>query len=137
MKFPCKILTLEQQIFSDDISAAMIPTPQGLMEVLAKHEPMVAAVGDGELQLQTGNVEERFAVSSGFVKVLPEKLTIFVEMAERAEKISAQEAETAVRRAEEAMKRGPKKGAEYEQAAIEYRRMVLRLNVARRKRKSI
>ncbi len=135
MKVSCEILTLGQRIYQGEIGSISIPTTDGQIEVLPKHEPLVTALGDGELQIKTDSKRESFAVSSGFVKILPDKIMVFAEMAERAEAINAAEAQAAVAKAQSEMKQGTVKGAAYQQAAVEYRRMLLRLNVARKRRK--
>jgi F-type H+-transporting ATPase subunit epsilon len=135
MKVSCEILTLGKRIFSGEVDTVSLPTADGWIEVLPRHEPLVANLTDGELKIRQDSQAETFAVSGGFAKITPEKITIMAEMAERTEDISAAEAAAAVAKAAAAMKRGPKAGGAYEQAAIEYRRLLLRLNVARRRKK--
>jgi F-type H+-transporting ATPase subunit epsilon len=58
----------------------------------------------GELRYRTGKENHFVAVHWGFAEVLPYKVTVLVETAERAEDIDLQRAETAKRRAEERLK---------------------------------
>jgi F-type H+-transporting ATPase subunit epsilon len=76
-----------------------------------------------------GKENHYVAVHWGFAEVLPNKVTVLVETAERAEDIDLQRAETAKRRAEERLKQF---GASYdmESARAEVERAQARLQAA-------
>jgi F-type H+-transporting ATPase subunit epsilon len=58
----------------------------------------------GELRYRTGKQNHYVAVHWGFAEVLPHKVTVLVETAERAEDIDLKRAETAKQRAEERLR---------------------------------
>lgn len=135
MKIACEILTLGQRIFTGEVDSVSLPAEGGLMEVLPGHEPLIEALSDGVVKVRQGDKVDEFAVSGGFAKIQPDKISILAEMAERAEAISAEAAEKAVEQARATMAARGKEGPDYEQAAIEYRRLLLRLNIARKRKK--
>lgn len=135
MKIACEILTLGQRIFTGEVDSVSLPAEGGLMEVLPGHEPLIEALSDGVVKVRQGDKTEEFAVSGGFAKIAPDKISILAEMAERAEAISAEAAEKAVEKAKATMAARGKEAPDYEQAAIEYRRLLLRLNIARKRKK--
>lgn len=135
MKIACEILTLGQRIFSGDVDSISLPAVGGWMEVLPGHEPLIEQLSDGVMWVRQGNKVDEFAISGGFAKIAPDKILILAEMAERTEAISAEAAEKAVEQARATMAVRGKEAPDYEQAAIEYRRLLLRLNIARKRKK--
>jgi F-type H+-transporting ATPase subunit epsilon len=85
----------------------------------------------GELRYRTGKQNHYVAVHWGFAEVLPYKVTVLVETAERAEDIDLQRAETAKKRAEERLKQfGTTYDMESAREALE--RATARLEAAKR-----
>ena len=69
------------------------------------------------------------AVSWGFAEVLPDKVTILVQTAERPEEIDVQRAQQAKQRAEEQLEH-PKPDTDYDAALAALQRADVRLQVA-------
>jgi F-type H+-transporting ATPase subunit epsilon len=88
----------------------------------------------GELRYRTGKENHYVAVHWGFAEVLPSKVTVLVETAERAEDIDFERAETAKKRAEERMKQF---GATYDidRARRAFERAQARLDAAQKAQK--
>ena len=64
-----------------------IPGKDGYLGVLAGHAPLITELSVGEITYRTGTYTERLAVAWGFAEVLPDKVTILAETAERAQEI--------------------------------------------------
>lgn len=78
-----EILTPEKKLYSGDVFGVQLPGVSGSFEVLDKHAPMVSALGNGQLKvLRDKNNSTRFAIQSGFVEVMNNKVTVLVEGAE-------------------------------------------------------
>lgn len=78
-----EILTPEKKLYSGDVYGVQLPGVSGSFEVLDKHAPMVSALGTGHLKvLRDKNNSTRFAIQSGFVEILNNKVTVLVEGAE-------------------------------------------------------
>jgi len=75
-----EILTPEKKIYSGDVYGVQLPGIAGLFEVLDKHAPLVSALGKGNLKILIDrNSVENYAIQSGFVEVLQNKVTVLVE----------------------------------------------------------
>ncbi len=101
----------------DEVEA---PGVEGHFGVLPGHRPFMSQLRAGQLRYRTGKQNHFVAVHWGFAEVLPNKVTVLVETAERAEDIDLQRAETAKRRAEERLKQfGTAYEAETARAEVE------------------
>ena len=73
----------------------------------------------GGISYRTGNDTKRLAVAWGFAEVLPHKVTILAETAERAEEIDVARAQAAKQRAEEEVRTAGTGGNAEAQAALQ------------------
>ncbi len=69
--------------------------------MLPGHTPMLAALQVGELWYRKGQKKTYLSIAFGFAEVLPDRVTILAQLAERAEDIDVARAEAARKRAEE------------------------------------
>ena len=77
-----EILTPERKIFSGDVYGVQLPGISGLFEVLDKHAPLVSALKEGKLKiLNDKSSTSEYAIQSGFVEVLNNKVTLLAESA--------------------------------------------------------
>ena len=72
-----------------------------LEPLLPRHAPLLTILDVGELTIIKDGATTPFAVSGGFMEVLPNRVTILADTAERADEIDEARAEEARRRAEE------------------------------------
>jgi F-type H+-transporting ATPase subunit epsilon len=132
-KLRLDIVTIERAVTSDEVDMVIVPGVMGTLGILPHHAPLVTALEAGELRVKKGEEEERFAISGGFVEVLPDRVIVLADTAEQADEIDIARAEAARERAERLLKEGP---PPEELARIEgaLRRSRVRLHVARRRR---
>jgi len=76
------ILTPEKKIFSGEASLLMLPGLDGLFEILDRHAPLIAAIGQGTLKYQSDKQTTYLKVSGGFVECLNNKVVVLAEKAE-------------------------------------------------------
>lgn len=77
-----RLVTPEQVFIDSTADAVELPTCSGYMEALYGHAPLLAELGPGEVRLHGGSVGEQcYFVATGFVEVLPERVTILAESA--------------------------------------------------------
>ena len=132
-------LTLEfvtpvRAIVHEDVDEVELPGEAGFFGVLPGHAPLLAALKTGALWYRKG-AEKQFAfIASGFAEILPDRVSILAEVAERAEDIDIQRAEAAKRRAEERLQRPTVIDFDAERARIALLRALTRLQVARHTR---
>ena len=81
------ILTPEGSIFSGEAYGVTMPGVTGSFQVLDKHAPLIAALGEGKLKvLQTSltGPATHYDIQGGFVEVLNNNVTVLVEGAKKA-----------------------------------------------------
>ncbi|MEY4629059.1 MAG: synthase subunit epsilon [Bacteroidota bacterium] len=81
-----EILTPEKKLFSGDAYGIQLPGISGSFEVLEKHAPMVSALGSGSVKIlldKTGK-SSAYQITSGFVEVLNNQVSVLVEGAVEA-----------------------------------------------------
>ena len=94
-----QIVTPDRAIVKEQIDEVEIPGADGYFGVLPGHTPMLAALSVGELWYRKGQEKTYLAIAEGFAEVLPDRVTILAQLAERAEEIEVERAEAARARA--------------------------------------
>jgi F-type H+-transporting ATPase subunit epsilon len=130
------IVTIERQVFSDDVDMVVAPGTEGVLGILPHHAPLMTGLKPGELRIKKrGLPDQLVAIGGGFMEVRPDKVTILADTAEHAGEIDVARAEEARRRAEQVLRETPASDAA-QLAALEaaLRRAEVRVRVARRHR---
>ncbi len=127
--FQLEIVTPEKLVVDDRAEEMQIPGKNGYLGVLPGHAPLITELAVGEITYRWGGTTQRLAVAWGFAEVLPEKVTILAQTAERAEEIDAARAERARERAEARLKSGDP-GTDFPRAQTALERAVARIEVA-------
>ncbi len=134
MPIQCEIVTQERTVFSAEVDAVNLPTPEGRMGVLPNHMVMLTTLGFGEVIVRRGGEEEYFAIGGGFAEILPKRITLLADSAEEAEEIDLERAQRARERAEQAMREGiPEDSERYAQIEASLRRAQARIEIGRRR----
>lgn len=123
-------VTPERAIVHDDVDEVEIPGEEGYFGVLPGHAPLLASLRTGTIWYRKGAEKKYAFVESGFAEVLPDHVTILAQVAERAEDINIERAESAKRRAEERLAR-PHPEMDYERARLALLKAVSRLQISR------
>src|SRR3954449_10511542 len=99
--FQIEIVTPERKVVIDNATEMQIPGKGGYLGILPGHAPLITELAVGEIGYrdEKGQVK-RLAVAWGFAEVLPTKVTILAEVAERAEEIDVNRAQQAKQRAQ-------------------------------------
>ena len=126
-----EIVTPERLVVKDAVDSVQIPGVGGYLGILPGHAPLITEVGVGEISYHSGGKTNRLAMAWGFAEVLPDKVTILAETAEKAEEIDVPRAEAAKARAEEALRKAGAAGSPEAQAALD--RAKSRIEVAGKK----
>jgi F-type H+-transporting ATPase subunit epsilon len=125
-----EIVTPERLVAKDDVEEIQIPGLGGYLGILPGHAPLITEIGVGEIAYRVAGRTVRLSVAWGFAEVLPDKVTILAETAEKAEEIDVQRAQAAKTRAEEELRKAGTAGNPDAQAALD--RAKSRLEVAGR-----
>jgi F-type H+-transporting ATPase subunit epsilon len=89
-----RLVTPERILVDQAVEAVEVPAKTGYIEVLRGHAPLLAEIGAGEVRLHGGESgDQRYSVARGFVEVLPDRVTILAEYAQKPEEIDTGAAE--------------------------------------------
>lgn len=89
------------QSFTHPVDEVSLPGSEGDLGVLPGHTPLFTALRTGQMWYRAGAEKHYLAVSIGFVEVLPDRVTVIAQVAERAEDLDQARAEAGMKRAEE------------------------------------
>jgi F-type H+-transporting ATPase subunit epsilon len=94
-KLQLRLVTPERMLVDTTVDAVELPAKNGYIEVLYGHAPLLAELGAGDVTLHgaDGSEAERYNVAWGFVEVLPDRVTILAESAQKPEDIDRSKAE--------------------------------------------
>jgi F-type H+-transporting ATPase subunit epsilon len=104
--FQLEIVTPEKKVVDTAAEEIQIPGKNGYLGVLPGHAPLITELAVGEVTFRSAAKEERLAVAWGFAEVLPDKVTILAETAERPSEIDVERARKAKERAEQRLTSG-------------------------------
>jgi F-type H+-transporting ATPase subunit epsilon len=132
--FQLEIVTPEKKVVTTAAEEVQIPGKNGYLGVLPGHAPLITELAVGEITFReaSGSNEQRLAVAWGFAEVLPDKVTILAETAERPSEIDVARAREAKTRAEERLASGDTT-VDVERALDALQRAETRLEVAAKK----
>jgi F-type H+-transporting ATPase subunit epsilon len=132
-KLSLEIVTPDRLLVREEVDEVVVPGSEGYLGILPGHAPLLATLKVGELWYRTGQEKHFLAIAFGFVEVLPERVTILAQIAERAQEIDVARAEAAKKRAEERLSK-PLPDMDFERARIAMMKSLIRLQVASRAR---
>ncbi len=130
--FQLEIVTPDRLVVKDLATEVQIPGKNGYMGILPGHAPTITELAVGEISYRDDGITHHLACAWGFAEILPDKVTILAETAERAEDIDVKRAEEAKARAEERLRSG-ETTTDYQRALTALKRAEVRLEVAAKK----
>ena len=135
-KLTLEIVTPERALVNEQVDEVQLPGSEGYFGVLPGHTPLLATLKVGEMWYRAGAEKHYLSIAFGFVEVLPERVTVLAQLAERPQDIDVSRAEAARKRAEERLARGPQSDIDLERARIALTKAMTRLQVAAHARAS-
>ena len=129
-----EIVTPDRQVVREKVVAISVPGKEGYMGILPGHAPLLSLLKVGELSYTQGNATYYLAVNWGFVEVLPDRVIVLAETAERPGEIDVERAKQAKQRAEDRLSKLLNVDIEMGRARMALERAMTRLEVAERKR---
>ena len=96
-----EVVTPEKAVVSDEAKIVVSPGSFGEFGVLAGHTPFLTTLKLGAIRYTDKDGKDRYVfVSEGFAEVLPEKVTVLAESAERRMDIDLERAKASMDRAQ-------------------------------------
>ena len=128
-----EIVTPDKALVRETVDEVQVPAAEGYLGILPGHTPLLATLQVGQLTYRSGQQTTHLHVAFGFVEILPDRVTVLAQVAERAEDIDIERAESAKRRAEERVTH-PTVTLDFERARVAMMKSLIRLQVAQRVR---
>ena len=120
------IVTPSGAVFEADAEHVSTRTTAGEIGIYPEHIPLIAPLEITMVEVATSSGVKKIAVSSGFLEVRPDSVTIVSQAAELADHIDLARAQAAKRRAEERLKQ---KDIDVQRAELALQRAINRINV--------
>jgi F-type H+-transporting ATPase subunit epsilon len=129
------IITAEREMLSEDVEIVLAPGTEGQLGILPRHAPLLTGLQAGELCYRKDGQLISMVITGGFMEVIPTRVTVLADAAERADDIDIARAEAARQRA---LARMDDKSDTVDAglARVALMRAMVRLKVARKRRSS-
>ncbi|HQR39722.1 MAG TPA: F0F1 ATP synthase subunit epsilon [Blastocatellia bacterium] len=96
-----EIVTPERMVLDTEVDSVQIPGLEGELGILPGHSPLFSQLKPaGLLSFNQKGATSQLVISGGFVQVMPDRVKLLAEAAERPEEIDLQRALKAKERAE-------------------------------------
>ena len=102
--FHLEIIATDRVFFSGEVEHLVITAIDGLLGIMAGHEPLVTCLPTGELKYLVDGEWKYAAISEGFIQVMPDSSIILAETCELPDEIDIKRAQEARERAEERLR---------------------------------
>jgi F-type H+-transporting ATPase subunit epsilon len=130
------IVTPQRQLLREKVASVQLPGASGELGILPGHAALITELGNGELSYRSSGGSEpvNLAVLSGFAEVLPDRVTVLAETAERPEEIDVQRAKEALARAEKRLASADP-DVDWDRATVALQRALTRIQVGTLRRR--
>ena len=108
MPLTLEIVTPDAMVYSEEVDHVVVPTTSGKIDILPNHVPIIGKLIPGDLKVEKNGTLDYLAVSSGFVEVYSNKVSILTDEALIVSETDDTAIEKAVKRAQEALSEGKK-----------------------------
>jgi len=129
--FHLEIIATDRIFYKGECEHLVITAIDGLVGIMAGHEPVVTTLPAGELKYMVDGKWNYAAISGGFIQVMPESSIILADNCELPEEIDIKRAEEARERAQERL-RQKQSIKEYYQTQAALNRAMNRLKVSQK-----
>ncbi|MBO0719581.1 MAG: F0F1 ATP synthase subunit epsilon [Blastocatellia bacterium] len=132
-KLNLEVITPEKLALREEVDEVVVPGIDGELGILPEHTPVISQLKTGILVYRQGSERREMHVSGGFVEVLPDRVSVLSEVAEKPEEIDLERAKLARERAEKHLS---SRGEEIDARQIEDKleRALTRIQLAERGR---
>ncbi len=112
-----RLVTPDRELVNTTADAVELPGRTGYLEVLYGAAPLLTELGTGVVTIHGAAAgQDRFYVAWGFAEVLPNRVTILAESAERPEEIDTAAAQQEMDRGQQMWNQAGENASQYERA---------------------
>ena len=125
-----QVVTPERHVLSEDVESVEMPGKDGYLGILPGHAPLLTEMGIGILTYRKGSETRSLTTMGGYGEVLPNRVIVLAETAERIEEIDRSRAQAALDRAKANMPGANATEADWDAANAALARATVRLEAA-------
>ena len=125
-----EIVTPERHVLQETTQMIELPGLDGYLGILPGHAPLITELGIGILSYSRGTGTHYLSVVHGYAEVLPDRVIVLAEMAERAEEINLARAQAALERAKERLAKPGAADIDWDRATYALQRALIRVQAA-------
>jgi len=127
-----EIVTPDRAIAHEDVDEVQLPGTEGYLGILPGHTPLLTSLKVGQVWYRKGTEKSYLSIAFGFAEVLPDRVRLLAQIAERAEEIDVTRAEDEKKRAEQLIQAAKSGNADIdmERARVSLMKAMIRIQVA-------
>jgi F-type H+-transporting ATPase subunit epsilon len=125
-----QVVTPDRLVVHEQVHEIQIPGKDGYLGILPGHAPLLSELAPGELSYRQVTHWSYLTVFWGFVEVLPDRVIVLAETAERGEEIDVERARHSRDRAQERLEHVDDSNIDFTRAQAALQRALVRLQVA-------
>ena len=127
-----EIVTPDRAVAHEEVDEVQLPGSEGNLGILPGHTPLLTRMRVGPAWFRKGTEITNLAIANGIAEVLPDKVRLLAQVAERSDEIDVERAEEQRRRAEERLQaaRTGVADIDIEKARVSLLKAMTRINVA-------
>jgi F-type H+-transporting ATPase subunit epsilon len=99
-KIHLEVVTPERRVLKEDVEEVQLPGSNGYLGILPGHAPLITQLQIGEVSYRKNQRDYFLAIGSGYCEVLPDRVTVLAERAERGDEVNLERARASKARAE-------------------------------------
>jgi F-type H+-transporting ATPase subunit epsilon len=128
-QFELEIISPDRIFYHGEATMLEYCTTEGEVGIYAGHIPMTQIIAPGVMTItEADGTTKKAILISGFVEILPEKISILAEIVDWPDEINKERAEAAKERAEQRIKSGDS-SIDVARAELALKRALTRLNI--------
>ena len=122
------VVTPERKLIDRQVDEVILPGSEGYLGVLPGHAPLLTSLKVGQISYRQAGQIHQMSVAWGFAEILPDRVSVLADIAERAEDIDTERAIKARERAEARLRKGT--DVDWDRARVALEKAITRLQVA-------
>jgi F-type H+-transporting ATPase subunit epsilon len=127
-KIHLEVVTPERRVLREDVDEVQLPGSNGYLGILPGHAPLMTQLQIGEVSYRKSQKSYYLAVGAGYCEVLPHKVTVLAEKAERGDEVDLERARTSKARAENRLADVHNADIDFARAEASLRRALARIH---------
>lgn len=127
-KLTLEVVTPERKILSEVVDEVVLPGRDGYLGVLPGHAPLLTSLKIGQIEYRQGSEKHYLSLAWGFAEVLPEKVTVLADVAERPEEIDVERAKARKEEIERQL-RQPSADFDFTKAQDSLQKAIVRIDI--------